>query len=71
MRAPLLCVNTDSGRQWCLQYEVQNQTTDTGWVCWRKPAEQKTYIYFSFTCSQLKKEVWEGGQEMTSIPSAT
>lgn len=39
--------------------------------------EQKTHIYFSFTCSPLKKEVTDGGggdalkQEMTSIPSAT
>lgn len=54
------------------------QATDTGWVCWfPPPAEQKTCIYFSFTCSQLKEEVTdeEGGdslkQEMTSIPSAT
>lgn len=78
LRASLLCVNTDSGRLWCLQYEDQNRTTDTGWVCWfPQPAEQKTNINFSFTHSQLKKEAADGGggdglkQEMTSIPSAT
>lgn len=77
-RASLLCVNTDSGRQWCLQCDDQNQTTDTGWVClFPLPTEQKAHIYFYFTCSQLRKEVTdeEGGeglrQEMTSMSCAT
>lgn len=49
-------------KKWRLQSEDQNQATDTGWVCWfPPPAEQKTHIYFSCTCSQLKEEVTDGG----------
>lgn len=76
LKVLLLCLRV-CGRQWCLTCEVQNQATDTGWVCcFPQTAKQKTQIYFPFTRSQLKKEVEDEGvdglkQEMTSVPLAT
>lgn len=52
-------------------FEMQSQTTDTGWVCWLpQAAQQKTRSYFSFTrCPPAKGSGGVTGNDINAICS--